>query len=190
MSCTQVAARGIFRPRAGRLAVLAGVLLMIAFPGRAGATSIRQMSLREMADGSDTIVQAKVQGVRSFWSGKKILTEVTLGVSQSLKGSSGPSLTFLQLGGTVEKPVPLTMTVPGADIFRVGEEGFFFLQPGAPGQKIIVGLSLGHILVLRDAAGDFVTFEGRRHSPSDFAEVIRQLLVELPREPAAAGPNR
>jgi len=157
---------------------LAALALLASIPsGNASATTIRRATLRQMVDASDTIVEGRVQGVRSFWQGRQILTEVTLAVSQSLKGGGAGSLAFLQIGGRVESPVPIEMTVPGAPLHRIGDRGFYFLEPGSPGRKMIVGLSRGRMLVLHDRAGDYVPFDEARRAPADFAEEIRRLVA-------------
>ena len=168
--------------------VLAALALLASIPaGDVSATSIRKVTLRQMVDASDTIVQGRVEGVRSFWQGSQILTEVTLAVSQSLKGSGGASLTFLQVGGRVEAPVPIEVTVPGAPLHRIGERGFYFLEPGSPGHKMIVGLWRGRVPVLHDQAGDYVPFDEERRAPSDFAEEIRRLVAG--QGPGASAPG-
>ena len=144
--------------------VLAALALLASIPsGDVSATSIRKVTLRQ------------------------ILTEVTLAVSQSLKGSGGASLTFLQVGGRVEAPVPIEVTVPGAPLHRIGERGFYFLEPGSPGHKMIVGLWRGRVPVLHDQAGDYVPFDEERRTPSDFAEEIRRLVAG--QGPGASAPG-
>jgi hypothetical protein len=159
---------------------LAGAALLALIPAagtRVVATTIARMSLAEVVAASDTIVQGRVEGARSFWRGNQVWTEVTLAVSQGLKGTPGGRLTFEQLGGRVDAPVPLEMSVPGLPEHRAGDEGFYFLQAGGPGQRVIVGLSLGLVRVLRDDRGAYVGAEGRRRSPVEFAEEIRRLVA-------------
>jgi hypothetical protein len=165
--------RMIRRFACGLVAVLLGGLLIA--PAR--ATTIRRMSLDEIADRSDTIVEARVSSVRSFWEGKKVWTEVSLSVTHAYKGSPGTRLSFMQLGGSVRAPVPLTMTVAGAPLHQVGDEGFYFLQPGAPGQKILVGLARGLMRIRHDERGAFVTVEGHRRTPIEFGEQLRRMVA-------------
>jgi hypothetical protein len=141
------------------------------------ATTVKHLGLKDIVVASDTIVQGRVESVRSFWRGKQIYTEVGLAVSRPLKGPRGDRLTFLQAGGRVESPVPLEMTVPGAPIFRVGDEAYFFLQPGNAGERYVVGLFQGHVPVRHDVKGEFVMFGGARRSPAEFEEVIRREMA-------------
>src|SRR5437667_10401359 len=106
----------------------------------AHATTVKRLELKDIIAASDAIVQGRVESIRSFWHGKQIHTEVRVAVSRTLKGPREDRLTFLQTGGRVESPVPLEMTVPGAPIFRVGDEAYFFLQPGTRGERYVVGL--------------------------------------------------
>lgn len=184
MTPSQPVAARAARARLRFVVAALSILSILAISRDPSATTIARMSLRQIVDASDTIVQARVEKVRSFWEGKQILTEVTLGVSQSFKGSPGASLTFRQLGGRVDWPVPIETTVPGAPAHRVGDEGFYFLQAGgSPGRTVIVGLSRGLVPVRRDPAGAYVAFEGARRAPSDFAEEIRRLVTGQERGP-------
>ncbi|HXH27777.1 MAG TPA: hypothetical protein VNL37_01960, partial [Candidatus Polarisedimenticolia bacterium] len=156
---------------------LAVVLLGGAIVTPARATTIRRMGLDEIVSHADTIVEARVTSVRSFWQGRKVLTEIGLSVTRSYKGSPGPSLTFQQLGGRVTAPVPLTMTVPGAPIHQVGDEGFYFLQPGTPGQHLLVGLERGLVRIRHDDRGPFVQVEGHRRTPAELGERLRAIVA-------------
>ena len=160
-------------------------LLLLALFSHATATMLVHLGLDKMASAADTIVEGRVEAVRSFWQGRQIVTEVTLSVSRVLKGTPGVKVRFLQVGGSVQTPVPATMTVPGAPVHNIGDEGFYFLEPGAPGQKIVVGLSQGRVPERRDAAGLFVGFEGKRQTPGQFADDVRRALAGQPPEPAS-----
>lgn len=162
--------------------VFAGVVaLCLALP--AFATTVRRMGLPELVPASESIVLGRVEATRSYWQGKQIYTEVTLSVRRSLKGPRTGTLTFVQLGGSVEKPVPLEMVLPGAPIHRVGDEAYFFLQPGRPGERIIVGLFRGHVPLHRDEQGEYVIFDGARRVPAGFEEEIRRQVAAQKQDP-------
>jgi hypothetical protein len=167
------------------LRVAASLLVLAAF-SHATATMLVHLSLERLASAADTIVEGRVEAVRSFWEGRQIVTEVTLSVWRALKGHPGARVSFLQVGGSVQAPVPATMTVPGAPIHSVGDEGFYFLEPGGPGREIVVGLSQGRVPERRDEAGLFVGFDGRRRTPGQFADDVRRALAGQP--PAAPMP--
>ena len=153
------------------------LLVIAALAPPASATTLARMSLDEIVAASDTIVEGRVVSIRSYWQGKQMLTEIGLSVSRSLKGSAARRLSFVQPGGRVSSPVPVTVTVPGAPIHAIGDEGFYFLQPGAPGQRLVVGLSLGRVPIRRDDGGPFIMHDGRRLAPSEFADEVRRLLA-------------
>lgn len=165
--------------------VFAGVAAFsLALP--AFATTVRRLSLAELVPASESIVLGRVESSRSYWQGKQIYTEVTLSVLRTLKGPRTGTLTFVQLGGRVETPVPLEMVLPGAPIHRVGDEAYFFLQPGRPGERIIVGLFRGHIPLHRDDQGEFLLFDGARKVPAGFEEEIRRQVTGQKQDPRGA----
>ena|SRR5882672_7203903 len=162
--------------------VFAGLVgFCLALP--AFATTVRRLGLAEMVPASESIVLGRVEATRSYWQGKQIYTEVTLAVRRSLKGPRTGSLTFVQLGGRVDKPVPVEMVLPGAPIHRVGDEAYFFLQPGRPGERIIVGLFRGHVPLHHDEQGEYILFDGARKVPAGFEEEIRRQAAEQKQDP-------
>ncbi len=153
------------------------IFLVSLFATRTLATTVVRMNLPQVVAASETIVHGRVESVRSQWQGNRIFTEVSVSVARSLKGSSAPRVTFVQLGGRVETPVPLEMNVPGAPVHRVGDEAFYFLQSGGPGKTIIVGLFRGHVQVQHDDRGAYVNLDGSRKTPAEFEEEIRRLVA-------------
>jgi hypothetical protein len=141
------------------------------------ATTVRRLGMEEMVGAADTIVEGRVESIRSFWQDRLIYTEVIVAVGRTLKGAHADRVRFVQLGGRVDGPVPLETTVPGAPIYRVGDEAYFFLQPGRPGDLIVVGLFQGRVPLRRDAQGEYVGAGGARRSPAQFEEEIRRHLA-------------
>ena len=152
------------------------------------ATTVKRLGLEELIDAADTIVQGRVQAIHSFWRDRQICTEVTVAVSRALKGARRDRLTFTQVGGRVDAPVPLEMTVPGAPIYRIGDEAYFFLEPAGPGERIVVGLFQGRVPVRRDAQGEYVGARGARKSPAQFDEEIRRHLAGQKPDRTAGAP--
>jgi len=173
--------QGLRRPGSGRWRAILGVVtgLLLLPVAIAHATTVRRLDLPAMSRAADTIVEGRVEGVRSYWEGNRIWTEVRIAVTRAHKGSPDGIVTVLQLGGRVESPVPVAMTVPGAPEHRIGDEGFFFLEPIAPGQakKMIVGLFQGRVLLRKDDRGPFVSVGGKRQMPGELADSIRRLLA-------------
>src|SRR5262245_15353337 len=176
------ARRGRKTPAVAAFAVLSALLA----PDHLFATSVRRLDLGEIVAASDTIVEGRIEAIHCFWRDRQIYTEVRVAVARSLKGPRRDLLTFLQVGGRVDSPVPLEMTVPGAPTYRLGEEAYFFLQPGRPGERVVVGLFQGHVRVRHDAQGDYVGAPGARKSPAQFEEEIRRRMAG--QDPAAPGP--
>lgn len=153
------------------------VFAAICLSHPAFATTVRRLGLKDLVPASESIVLGKVEATRSYWQGKQIYTEVTVAVTRSIKGPRFATMTFVQLGGRVEQPVPLEMTLPGAPIHRVGDQAYFFLQPGRPGDRVIVGLFRGHVPLRRDGRGEYVLFDGARKAPAQFEEEIRRQMA-------------
>lgn len=163
------------RPATRVLAVVASITLTI---GLASATQVRRMELPKVVSLAGTIVEGRVTRVRSFWEGKQIFTEVTLTVARAHKGAPGAGLSFRQLGGRVDAPVPLAMTVPGAPTHRVGDRGFYFVEERPGAHPALIGLWVGHAPIRRDERGEYLTFNGARFTPGEFGQRLRQLVIE------------
>ncbi len=142
------------------------------------ATSVRRMPLPQIVSAADAIVEGSVTGVRSYWEGKQILTEVTVRVERGYKGKEIPIRTFQQLGGRVTSPVPLSMNVPGAPVHRVGDRGFYFMESRPGSRHLLVGLWRGYIPIRKDERGDHLIFGGRRMTPGQFGEKVRRLILD------------
>jgi len=166
---------------------MAAALLLTA---PVAATTIRNLKLEEVVAAADTVVHGRVEKVVSFWEGAQLYTEVTLRVERGLKGARAERVAFVQPGGTVMEPVPVTVTVPGAPVHRVGDEGFYFLEPGSPGRRILVGLNLGRIPVLQGPQGAYVAHGGRSRAPADFEEDVRRIVAGQADRSTGAGGNR
>lgn len=174
--------------RLGRKGARAAVFLILTFVCLTSApvlaSTVRHLGLKDIVGAADTIVEGRVESIRSFWQGKQIYTEVTVGVTRALKGARAERLTFVQVGGRVNSPVPLEMTVPGAPIFVVGDEAYFFLQPGKSGERYVVGLFQGHVPLRHDSRGDFVVFGGARKLQVEFEEEIRREMAGQRQDPS------
>ena len=131
-----------------RLAVIA-LLLSLLIPASAGATSVAQMSLEDMAAISPVLVHGTVVSATSRWNPDRtlIVTEVRMRVETALKGRAPGEIIFTQPGGAVGK---LQVDVPGASAFRPGEEAVLFLAPDPAGALHVIGLDRGRFDVVRD----------------------------------------
>ena len=129
----------------------AAILAITATAPRALATQIRHLDMRELSQSSSDIVIGRVERVTARWneSRTKIFTDVSVRVTQSLKGAEGV-VTFSQLGGTVGD---LRQEVHGCPAFTAGEEAVLFLWRDERGRAQLNGLGQGKFEIRRDAGG-------------------------------------
>ena len=165
-------------PNRSEARILAAAVSIALTCGLASATLVRRMELPEVVSLAGTIVEGRVARVDSFWEGKRIFTEVTVTVARAHKGTPGAGLSFRQLGGRVDSPVPLAMTVPGAPIHRVGDRGFYFVEERPGAHPTLIGIWTGHAPIRRDDRGEYLTFNGARFTPGEFGQRVRQLVIE------------
>jgi hypothetical protein len=134
-----------------RFLILATALAVILFAPIAGASQLLHQTLRDLTLGSSDIVIGQVEGTRARWddSHRKIVTEVTVRVSESLKGVPAGSLTLTQLGGDLDG---FRYAVPGSPLFRPGEEALLFVWRDAKGRAQVNGLAQGKFEITTDAA--------------------------------------
>lgn len=127
---------------------IAAAVMCAAFlvSGSATATSMRKLSLGELANGSKAVVIAKVTRSESRWDDREIYTYTTLSVLSSLKGAKkGETIVVRQLGGTVGT---IASIVPGMPSFSDGEEVFVFLtKPDTSGHPWVNGLQQGKFTI-------------------------------------------
>ena len=128
------------------------------------ATTVIAPTFDELVSQADLIFQGKVTAMTSQWAGEGaqriIVSYVTFGVEDSLKGTPGPSFTIRMLGGTVDGQ---TMEVADAPKFAVGDRGIVFVQHNGSQFIPLVGIMHGLFRVERDqAGGEFIrTNEGK-----------------------------
>ena len=132
--------------------ILPVAALLLALAARAStATEIVHLDTRALVLESSDIVVGRVQSTRSYWnpSHTKIYTDVTVGVSEALKGGAGAQLTLTQLGGEVDG---VRYTVPLSPTFTPGEDALLFVWRGHSGRAQVNGLSQGKFEIRTDPA--------------------------------------
>ncbi len=131
-----------------RTAFVAMALVALVATG-ALATQVELRTPRQLAQESALIVDGKVTSVRSYWNAdhSKILTEATVAVDGTHKGSAGSTVRVVQLGGVVGN---VRMTAHGALSWKRGEDVLLFLEPSLPGDYQVAGFSQGKYLIERD----------------------------------------
>jgi hypothetical protein len=131
-----------------------GALLLA--PASAHATSVRkQLDLVDLLQQSELIVHGRVKSVTDGIDARGIpYTEVTLHVSEALKGSTGAEYTFRQFGLLAPRrmgdgKVNLMVTPAAWATYAKGEEAIFFLRKAAAwtGLRTTAGLAQGQFKV-------------------------------------------
>lgn len=122
------------------------VAVAAVFAAPVTATTLVRRGLDRLTADNETIVQAKVLDIHSYWNADHtfILTDVHARPSEILKGRSDSDLSFTVMGGTVGETT--TLIVGGPDL-APGSEYMLFLAwtdlPGAPHRLTVRDLSQG-----------------------------------------------
>ncbi|MFP2934099.1 hypothetical protein ACLESO_55040 [Pyxidicoccus sp. 3LG] len=129
------------------------MLLMALLGGLpAAATTQLAVDLPGLAKGSDAVVHGVVRRVESRWSGDKmrIVTDVEIQVTESLKGQPGNTVLVTQPGGRVGD---VGQVVHGLASFTPGEEVVVFLEKRGARAFRVHSMAQGKYQVKRDAEG-------------------------------------
>lgn len=139
----------------GRIASLAGLILALAWC--TGATTARRLSNEDLATQADLIVIGKSVDSRSEWMDRTLVTVVTISVSETLKGTTGATLTVVLPGGVdARRAVPIAMTYAGAPAVGPDEEVVLFLDYDAQVGYTVMGFSQGKFSITEDPQGQKV----------------------------------
>lgn len=132
------------------LRALLSLVLMLGLS--ASATTMLRADLPELARTSDTIVHGTVRRVESRWSGDghRIVTDVEIQVSETLKGQAGGTVLVTQPGGRVGD---IGQMVSGLASFSSGEEVVLFLERRGAQTFRVAGMAQGKYKVQRSADG-------------------------------------
>lgn len=169
------------------LAILIGALVLVRAAAPAGATTVFHLDTPALVRGSDDIVLGTVGSTRSFWNDGRtaIVTEVTVSISDVLKGEAQATVTLTQPGGEVDG---MRYQIPGSPVFHEGEEVLLFLWEDSRGRAQVNGLAQGKFEVRTDAAsGERVL---SRQLPGLAFRDVRSLARVRASEPAHAVPLR
>jgi len=172
-------------PRRYRFVSAAITVLLIAGTSPARATQMEHLDTRALVLASADIVVGQVESVKPRWNATrtKIFTEVSVRVTQSLKGDAADRLVLTQLGGEVGG---VRYTVPGCPAFIPGEETLLFVWRDARGQAQVNGLAQGKFDIRRDPATGVATVQ--RSIPGLAVKDARQLRLVPQGQEAPAMP--
>ena len=135
-----------------RLFLIAVSLAVLAcLPRPLSATTLMHLDTPALVRGSSGIVIGQVQDQRSYWNEERtaILTDVTVSVSDVLKGDAAGVVTLTQFGGEVGG---FRYEIAGSPMFRPGEEVLLFLWRDSRGRTQVNGLGQGKFDISRDGA--------------------------------------
>ncbi len=134
------------------MALRALLSLVLLLGLSASATTMLRADLPELARTADTIVHGTVRRVESRWSGdgRRIITDVEIQVSESLKGQAGGTVLVTQPGGRVGD---IGQMVSGLASFTSGEEVVVFLERRGTRAFRVAGMAQGKYQVQRSEDG-------------------------------------
>ncbi|MFN7978793.1 MAG: hypothetical protein U0P30_11685 [Vicinamibacterales bacterium] len=129
---------------------MAGLVLVLS--STIHAVTVLPATLEELVQESVTVVHGRVTGVDAHWTADRrtIESTVTLDVTDTLKGAVTETASFVVPGGEAGGRI---LVMPGAPVFRPGDDVIVFLRGRAPALPQPVGLSLGVFRVAVDARG-------------------------------------
>jgi hypothetical protein len=104
------------------------ILISLLFPLGARASALKKLSEQELANLSDVIVVGKVDKKEARWVGRHIETTIGIQAKEYWKGDLGSSFEFTQMGGELQRPLPIAMEADGAPKFFEGEQVILFLE--------------------------------------------------------------
>jgi len=144
------------------LGVLAKLLMrmlamFVCFAGvwmPAGATTLQQLSLAEMAQKATAIVRAKVTGSIEVLRGTDVFTVYQLETLETVKAPNGIKPPDVAVPGGIA--AGMRQVVPGAPVLHTGQEYVLFLWTSRAGLTQLMGMSQGLFTVGRSAAGDVI----------------------------------
>lgn len=138
--------RGDLMTLRSTLSALLAVALLIGLP--AAATTMLRIDLPELAQTADTVVHGTVRRMESRWSGdrSRIVTDVEIQVTETLKGQAGSTVLVVQPGGRVGD---IGQIVHGLASFAEGEEVVVFLERRGTSAFRVTGMAQGKYQVRR-----------------------------------------
>ena len=130
---------------------LTAALIVTLLPVALAATVLLPAEFREVVNGADLIVYARVSSTEARWSDDRrhVDTLVTLQAGTYLKGSARETLVVAVPGGTIGRYMNVTV---GAPSFNVGDEAVFFLTTRGRDLPAIFGLNQGVFRVSMEGA--------------------------------------
>lgn len=128
---------------------LFGIIVVLCACCSAGAATLQQLSLDQMAQSATAVVRARVTGSSASFTGSTIYTHYKLQISETWKGVPG---TEVMLPGGVAGGY--RQSFPGVPSLQTGAEYVLFLwKSSSTGITHVVGLSQGIFNITQQADG-------------------------------------
>jgi hypothetical protein len=127
------------------------VFLLLYAPPLARSSQVTRLDTSGLVRESSDIVIGQVESASTHWNESRsaIVTEVTVRVSQTLKGAAADRLVLRQMGGEVDG---MRYSIPGSPSFTLGEEALLFVWRDAAGRPQVDGLAQGKFDIAKDPA--------------------------------------
>lgn len=120
----------------------------LLLPSLAQPTTLARLSLAELVNSAQSIVQARAIASSCVWRDGEIWTITKFRILENWKGNSPPEIKVAMIGGQTGR---IMSYVPGAPRFHPGEEVILFLEPTQRGEISITAWGEGTFRVRRDA---------------------------------------
>jgi hypothetical protein len=165
------------------LSALLAAALLLGLP--AAATTMLRIDLPELARTADTVVHGTVRRMESRWSGdrRRIVTDVEIEVTETLKGQASHTVLLVQPGGRVGD---IGQKVHGLASFTPGEEVVVFLERRGPSAFRVTGMAQGKyqvrrsedrsVLAVPESTGDTLLLDPATRQPT--ASMQRTITLE------------
>ncbi len=141
-------------------------LLALAVLCPARATTVTPPSFSHLINEAQTIVRARVVGIRCEWAdspqGRVIKTHVTFSVQKRIKGDAAPEITLRFLGGEIGSE---GMRVSGMPSFEVGQQEFLFISGNGIRFCPLVAMMHGRYRILTDPTSSLEYVARNDHVP-------------------------
>jgi len=147
------------------------LLLAAALPLRFAIGQQREPKTQDLSRKAEVIAHGKVRETRAAWEGKRerIVTYVTLNVSEYLKGNAGGTLTFVTPGGEVGGEGEW---YSHSSRFKNDDEVVLFVEKDKKGRFTISGGERGRFAVEHDKTTGAAFVHGSRRL-EDFKRQIK-----------------
>jgi hypothetical protein len=146
----------------------------------AKATTLQQLTLREMAEKSTSIVRVKVTGSSARLRGSDVYTVYQLTTLETLKGQASTATSEVAVPGGIAGE--LRQVVSGAPTLRIGREYVLFLWTSRSGLTQLMGMSQGLFAVERPTPGDVMATRSSADEPmlDSLGHTVRDATLSLP----------